>query len=68
VGLVTTAQAGQGRRQVPGASANYTLLVGGVAMCARCACLIPDTTPAREQHDGFHAALRALWDQVGGRS
>ncbi len=45
-----------------------TTLVGGVAMCARCACLIPDTTPAREQHDGFHAALRALWDQVGGRS
>jgi hypothetical protein len=58
----------QERRQVPGASANYTQLVGGVATCARCAALIPDTRPSRDQHDQFHAALRAMYERLGGRS
>jgi len=53
---------------VPGASANYTMIVGGLVSCRRCACLLQDTRPARDQHDQFHAALRRLWDAVEARS
>jgi hypothetical protein len=58
---------GQGRRQVPGASANYSMVVGGMVSCRRCAALLQDTRPARDQHDQFHAALRRLWDAMGAR-
>ena len=58
----------QERRQVPGATADYTLIVGGMVACRRCAALLLDTRPARDQHDSFHAALRRLWDQVEARS
>jgi hypothetical protein len=72
VGLVTTARNGQrpasqGRRPVPGASADYSMAVGGMVSCRRCAALLLDTRPARDQHDAFHAALRQLWDAVGAR-
>jgi hypothetical protein len=60
--------ASQGRRQVPGASADYTMIVGGMVACRRCACLLQDTRPAREQHDGFHQSLRKMWDALGGRA
>jgi len=60
--------ASQGRPQIPGASANYTMIVGGLVSCRRCACLLQDTRPARDQHDSFHAALRRLWDAVEARS
>jgi hypothetical protein len=53
----------QGRPEVPGASPNHTLMVGGMVQCRRCACLLPDTKPARDQHDNYHAALRRLWDR-----
>jgi hypothetical protein len=58
----------QGRRQVPGASANYVQVVGGMVSCRRSACLLFDTSPARDQHDAFHAALRAMYERLGGRS
>jgi hypothetical protein len=46
----------------------YTLLVGGLVSCRRCACLLPDTRPAREQHTAHHASLRKMWDALGGQS
>ncbi len=46
----------------------YTLLVGGLAQCTKCACLVPDTKPARETHSNHHTALRALWQGKGGTS
>jgi hypothetical protein len=58
----------QERREVPGASPNYVLMVGGVVHCRRCACLLPDTKPARDQHDQHHAALRAMYERIGARS
>jgi len=69
VGVVTTTQNGRSqRRQVPGASANYTMIVGGMVACQRCACLLQDTKPARDQHDNHHAALRAMYERIGGRT
>jgi hypothetical protein len=62
-----TGQRQQARPATPPA-AEFTLLVGGLVQCAKCAALIPDTRPAREQHSSFHAALRRLWDQQAGRS
>jgi hypothetical protein len=63
-----TAQNGQRqeRRQVPGASPNYTA-IGAMVQCRRCACLLPDTKPARDQHDNHHAALRAMYERIGAR-
>jgi hypothetical protein len=58
----------QGRPEVPGAAVNYTAIVGGMVQCRRCACLVLDTQPARNQHDQHHAALRRLWDALGARS
>jgi hypothetical protein len=60
--------ASQSRPQIPGASANYTMIVGGLVACRRCACLLQDTRPARDQHDSFHAALREMYERIGGRS
>jgi hypothetical protein len=57
----------QERRQVPGASANYTLMVGGLVQCRRCACLVLDTKPSRDQHDNHHAALRTMYERIGAR-
>jgi hypothetical protein len=45
----------------------YTLIVGGLVSCRRCAALLPDTRPARDQHDQFHQALRALYERLGAR-
>ncbi len=47
---------------------NYSLIVGGMVSCRRCAALLQDTRPAREQHDGFHQSLRKMWDALGARS
>ncbi len=64
-----TARNGQceGRRQVPGAAVNYTALIGGMVQCHRCACLVLDTKPSRDQHDNHHAALRAMHERLGAR-
>jgi len=57
------------RQQAPPPPAdNYSLIVGGMISCRRCAALLLDTRPAREQHDGFHQSLRKMWDALGGRS
>jgi hypothetical protein len=58
----------QGRPEVPGANVAYVMVVGGLVKCRRCAALLQDTRPDREQHDSFHAALRRLWDLVESRS
>ena len=65
-----TARNGQreGRRQVPGAAVNYTALIGGMVQCRRCACLVLDTKPSRDQHDNHHAALRAMYERLGART
>jgi hypothetical protein len=64
------AQQSAGQRQpAPAAAADdYTLIVGGMVACRKCAALLLDTKPSRDQHNGFHAALRRLWEQTGGRS
>jgi hypothetical protein len=43
---------------------DYALIVGGMVSCRKCAALLLDTRPAREQHSTFHTALRRLWDQA----
>jgi hypothetical protein len=64
----TSAQRQPSRPATPPPADNYTLLVGGLVSCRRCATLLPDTRPAREQHDSFHQSLRKMWDALGGRS
>lgn len=54
-------------RPAPPTSSDYSPVMGGLVSCRRCAALLLDVQPARDQHDGFHAALRRLWDQAGGR-
>jgi hypothetical protein len=44
------------------------MIVGGLVACRRCACLLQDTRPARDQHDSFHGALREMYERIGGRS
>ena len=60
----------QQRQQQPATppADNYALIVGGMISCRRRAALLLDTRPAREQHDNFHRALRALYERLGGRS
>lgn len=67
---MTAARNGQreGRRQVPGAAVNYVQAVGGMISCRRCSALLLDTRPTRDQHDAFHAALRTMYERLGGRS
>lgn len=66
---MTAAQNGRAQRrpEIPGASANYTMVVGGMISCRRCACLLLDTRPSRDQHDNHHAALRAMYERIGSR-
>jgi hypothetical protein len=67
---VTAPRSGRGQRPAGAAPAPdlYTMVVGGMVACVRCAALLLDTRPARSQHDKFHAALKQLWEQTGGRS
>jgi hypothetical protein len=58
----------QRQQATPPPADNYALIVGGMISCRRCAALLLDTRPAREQHDQFHTALRCLWDATGARS
>jgi hypothetical protein len=60
---MTDLQASKGARHPD----DYSMVVGGLVQCRRCAALLLDTRPARDLHDSFHAALRKLWDQAGGR-
>jgi hypothetical protein len=34
----------------------------GLTTCSRCAALLLDTDPARDQHAAFHGYLRQMWD------
>jgi hypothetical protein len=50
------------------AAVHYQAIVGGMVQCRRCACLLLDTKPAHDQHDDHHAALRTMYERLGGRS
>jgi hypothetical protein len=56
-----------GRRPSPPHPDDFAPVLGPVVQCRRCGGLLLDTKAAREVHDGFHQALRRLWDQAGGR-
>lgn len=47
---------------------DYALIVGGLVACRKCAALLLDTRPARDQHATFHQSLRKMWDALGSRS
>jgi hypothetical protein len=63
----TSAQRQPAQPTTPPAADNYALLIGGLVSCRRCACLLQDTRPARDQHDNHHAALRAMYERIGDR-
>ncbi len=57
------------RQPAPAAPADdYAPIVGGMVACRKCAALLLDTRPARDQHTAFHQSLRKMWDALGGRS
>lgn len=66
---MTTARNGRQRQAAPPPPADdFTPVVAAMIVCRKCAALLLDTRAARDQHAGFHAALRRLWDQAGARS